>query len=181
MNKLPRKIGLIILSLIVIALIIFAAWYFMTGFIKDNYAERLVKPIGESLQNEGANFACSGGDNGRGIDNKAPYYRAYYKVRGDKDAAISILNKAASQNGYTLTHASPTNRGSLNAVADLYIDRWYFDETSKQNTYADLKQGPVKLAAIVDGPGSEDSCTSGKTVEDGHTMVGIEIRLPDFK
>lgn len=151
------------------------------SYLLKNRAAELVSPLGKELVENGATKLCDSGDPGRGPDNTAPWYRAYYDLSMSKDAAISLVNMAASHNGYTLTHASPTNRGHLSAVADIYIDRWYFDDTSKQNPYSDIQPGPIELAVVVGDPGAKKSCDPTKTVDAGHEEVGIEVKLPEFK
>lgn len=176
-KKTYKKVGLLIF---VTVLVILVAYIFL--YKTHNYASDMVKPIRDSLIKQGARFACDGGDPGRGPDNTTPHYNAYFRVDKDPAEAITLLLKATQENGYNLTHATPSSHGPVDAVADSYIDKWYFDQTSKKSPYNDLKQGNVTLMAVVDGPGSEDSCNSGKTaIGNGQSLIGIEIRLPEYK
>ncbi|HEU5376138.1 MAG TPA: hypothetical protein VFV38_11905 [Ktedonobacteraceae bacterium] len=66
-----------------------------------------MRPLGDELISNGAIKECGSGDAGHGPDNNAAYYAAYYNLRTSKDAAISLINRVARDNGYKLTHASP--------------------------------------------------------------------------
>jgi hypothetical protein len=172
------------LLIVALLVLVFAVVWAVATFLNKppNYAKDVVTPLGAALQKEGAAFACDGGDAGRGVDNQTPYYRAYYKVKKSSADAATLIQKVATENGYNLTQGSPANRGPLDAVADTYIDKWYFDETSKKSPYEDLRQGNIVIMVVVDGPGSEDSCNSGKTTVDSeHTLIGVEAKLPSFK
>jgi hypothetical protein len=169
------------------AIIILASLMLASGLVAvyvanlfQNRAAEVLKPIGKELVNSGATLMCGSGDPGRGPDNNAAYYRAYYDLRLNKGDAVALVEKIAKDQGYSLTHASPNNRGHLGAVADAYIDKWYFDNTSKQNTQADIRPGSIELAVVVDGVGDKRGCAPEKRVENGHTELGIEVRLPAY-
>jgi hypothetical protein len=138
-----------------------------------NYAEEVARPLEEALVRAGGVKKGSGGDPGRGPDNARPYFDATYDLSLSKSDAISLINRIAEENGYKLTHASPSNRGHLGAVADIYIDAWYFDITSKQSPYSNLNEGPVKLAFKL---GDED-----RQDQPGHTTIRVSIQLPNSK
>lgn len=173
-SRKARRTDLIILLFVgIIALYI--------AYLTQNRAADVVSPIGKELVSNGAVFKCKSGDPGHGPDTSAAYYGEYYDLHMSKDEAIALVTRVAKDNGYNLTHASPGNRGHLGAVADIYIDQWYFDDTSKQNPYPDIKPGPIELSVGVDAPGSKNSCTPTKTVEPGHVGVGVEVQLPEYR
>jgi hypothetical protein len=94
---------------------------------------------------------------------------------GEKQA-IELANKAANEGGYTLTHASPTNRGHL-GVADIYIDDWYYSD--KTSTYSDLENGKIELAMTVNAEGDNTTCGNPPlAIDSEHSVIGINVRLP---
>jgi hypothetical protein len=154
-----------------------------------NYAEESAKPFEDGLIAEGAVKKCSYGDGGYGTDNDEPWHNAYYELPGSRDKAIALVNSIATKNGYNLTHASPVNRGHLGAVADTFIDNWYFDNTNKTSPYQDLQSGQIELAFGVnnDGPHelSQISCQTKEPIAINssatQSMISLEVRLPEFK
>jgi len=138
-----------------------------------NYAEEVARPLDKALVKAGGTKQSSGGDNGRTSDNRNPYYDSIFEMPIDRPAALTLINQVARDNSYSLVHASPTNRGQLGAVADIYIDNWYFDNTSKNSSYSELEDGPVELAMKL---GDED-----KPDRPGHTTIRLSIYLPAFK
>jgi len=131
-----------------------------------NYAQEVAEPFEKGLMARGASRVSSGGDAGRGLDNREPYYDATFRLAGTRDRAEELVSAVAKEDGYTLTHASPQSRGHLDAVADIYINDWYFDITSKKSTFPDLQDGPVKFAVQL---GEE---------EPHYTAIRIQVRLP---
>ncbi len=122
------KAGLVIV--IIFVTIISAALLF--NLSTRNHAQEVASTIEKSLTNKGATKLCDSGDPGLGPDNIEPYYGSYYEVQSDEQEAVSLVNSVASENGYKLTHASPTNRGPI-TDADQYLHLIYFDNTSKKS------------------------------------------------
>jgi hypothetical protein len=122
---------------------------------------------------EGATKQSGGGNDGRGIDNRIPYYDSSFTISKNREETLKIINKVANDNGYSLKQGSPQDRGWLGAVADAYIENWYFDTNSKNSPYSDLEAGDIKLAFKLgdeDNPDSENS-----------TTVRLSVKLPSFK
>lgn len=169
-NK-SRKLVLLMVALAIV--VAGVSWVATRSYQTRNYAEEVASPINDALAKAGGVKKLGGGNNGRLSDNKIPYYDSVYEIAMDRNAALSLVNKIARDNGYSLKHASSTNKGPLDAVADIYIDNWYFDDTSKKSSFADLEDGPVELTVKF---GDEDKPDSS-----GHTTVRISINLPAFK
>lgn len=144
----------------------------------SNLADDAAKPLKTSIENIGGIKFYENGDGGHGGDNQAPWYQVFYELPIPQDKAIEAVNKIAKTNGYNLKQATPQNPGPI-SVASEFLNKWYYDYSSVQSRYSDLKAGNVRLAFIVDGPGSTYS--SGRNITANHSIVGIEIRLPDFK
>jgi len=178
-----RKVLFVGASIVIVltAIFVFLTFQRKTDPSNSNLASQITAPLEKELTNAGAKKVCSGGDNGRGTDNRSPYYRAYLELDKTAPEAITLVNSAASSNGFKLTHASPENRGFLGAVADTYINKWYFDDTSKQSSFDELKPGNIRLAAVIEEQGSENPCDSNAKVPTGYTFIGVEARLPDYK
>jgi hypothetical protein len=173
-----KKTKIKVASILVILILVAGSYLLLTNFTQ-NRAEEAVKPVQHELVKLGAQKLCENGNSGRGPDNQAPWSQTFYDLPQGKDQAVSTVYKIANENGYNLTHASATNKGFLDAVSDNFIDKWYFS-TNKNTPYSDMQQGPVKLAFAVDGPGSTYECGS-KKLEQGHSVVGIDVRLTDYK
>jgi hypothetical protein len=62
------------------------------------------------------------------------------------------------------------------------ISKTGFDDTSKSSPYKDLSSGPIKLALGVNASGAKEACGKDTqiTVDDTHSVVNIELRLPEF-
>ncbi|HKX73127.1 MAG TPA: hypothetical protein VJM32_03890 [Candidatus Saccharimonadales bacterium] len=145
----------------------------LSGRSTANHAEEVAAPLEKALADAGGTKTSSGGDAGRGADNLSPHYEATYYLSIDRAEAIALINRTAEANGYKLTHATPSNRGHLDAVADKYIDAWYFDITSKRSTFSDLQEGPIRLSIKI---GNEDRPDPAD-----HTTIGIGVQLPDVR
>ena len=140
---------------------------------RPNYAQQVAKPLEGSLVNSGGKIISSGGDNGRGLDSQTPYYDATLDMPLGEEETVNLINDISNDNGYRLTHASTDQRGFLGAVADKYINEWYFDDTSKNSPYHQLQDGKIQIAFHV---GDEDI-----EVKDGRTVLRLNVRLPSFK
>lgn len=156
-----------------------ATFYGMSMYFA-NRAEEVARPLESAIVNVGGVKLCATGDSGRGPDNTSPHYGASYKLNFGKDRAIQLINSVAKQNGYTLTHATPSNKGHLGSVADQFIDGWYFDDESKRNPYNDIEGGSIRLSFVVYGEGEKESC-SQTIIEPSHSVVGIGVQLPSFR
>ncbi|HKX73439.1 MAG TPA: hypothetical protein VJM32_05465 [Candidatus Saccharimonadales bacterium] len=146
----------------------------------SNYAEEVARPLEQALISRGATKQCSRGDAGLGSDNVQPWYQAYFGFPKSEDQAIALVNNIAKENGHSLIHASPANRGPL-GVADKFIDKWYFDNTSKASLYGDLQEGKIDLSVAVNADGLASACSTGIVIDSGHSAIGIEVRLPNVK
>ena len=166
-------------KILVVAIVIVGLGGALIFHLAQNPAADIVKSLGSELVANGAVSECGSGDPGFGPDNYAPWYGMSYTLPVDKAQAIALMYRVAADKGYSLTHASPNNRGHLGGVADIYIDKWYFDD-SKPTSALYLKPGNIKLAFSVDGPGSKDSCKQ-TTIQPGHSVIGIGVQLPDRK
>src|SRR6266498_1000842 len=173
-HKLKPVVINVILALVVMLLALAGYILYLNG---SNYAEETAKPIEQALVEAGAVKMCSNGDSGRGVDNKTPYYGSTFKLIKSKTEAIQTIEKAAKETGYNLVHASPTNRGFLDSVADNYINDWSFDETSKTSPYNNLGRGNIKLSVVVCGGGDQNDCDQSR-IPTGQSTVGIGVRLP---
>lgn len=174
LNKIQTKKMLFVGTLsLIVALVSFGLFASLHGLPLLNRAEEIARPLEQTLVDAGGNKKTAGGDGGHGIDNSEPYYDTTYEMPLDKTKTVVLINEIAEKNGYKLTHASPTNRGHLGAVADIYISAWYFDNSSKQSSFPDLTPGPIKLAFKV---GDED-----KAETTDKTSVRISVRMPQTK
>lgn len=155
---------------------------------RPNYAQRASVPLEDVLVDAGAIKKCGYGDDGRGADSQRPWYDAFYELPLGREEAIDLVHKAASSNGYGLTHASKEDRGDLGSIADEHIDNWYFDNT-KMSSNSELQLGSENIAFGVnnDGPHSISNISCGTdeavTVNSGEdvTMITLSIKLPEFK
>jgi hypothetical protein len=170
-----RPSNKVIITLIVL-LIIVGLGTVLISHIMQNPAADVAKGIGKKLVSSGAVEQCGHGDAGFGPDNYEPHYGVSYMVAKDKNQAVALLEKAANESGFTLTHASRTDRGHLTSIADAYIDQWYFDD-SKQSQYLFLKPGPIQLAASIRTAGDRNECNQS-IIPSGSTIIGIGVQLP---
>jgi len=142
-------------------------------FVPKNYAQQVVAPIEKAFTDAGAVSVRNSGDNGRSIDNRTPYYDAVFTFSKARSETIETVKQIASENGYSLKQGSPQDRGWLGAVADVYIENWYFDTSNKVSPYSDLESGNIELAfefGDEDNPDPENS-----------TTVRLSVKLPSFK
>lgn len=162
-------------GLVLCLMVIMGVGYWMVVTALDNtrnYAEKVIAPLEQELTNAGANKKFGGGDDGKGPDNKQPYYDVGYETPGDKEKTIDLVKQIATSKGFTLTHASANNRGYLDAVDDEYIDAWYFDDT-KPSPYTDLQPGNIQLGFQI---GDKE-----RRIAPGYTYVRINVQLPERK
>lgn len=169
-NNLAKKRTAKVLAVLLLVAVAALAWLLLTP---KNYAQEVASPIEQSLIKEGAVKQGGGGNDGRGIDNRVPYYDSSFTISKNREETLKIVNKVATENGYSLKQGSPQDRGWLGAVADVYIENWYFDTNNKSSPYSDLEAGEVKLAFKLgdeDNPDPENS-----------TTVRLSVKLPSFK
>ncbi len=184
-----KKVWLVAIPVLIFA-VIAAAWAITKSpATNKNYALQTSEPLESVLVKAGAVKKCGYGDDGKGTDNQAPWYDAFYELPANRSDTVELVKKAAKDNGYSLTHASKENRGGLGAIADEFIDNWYFDNTSKTSSYGDLEAGNVKLALGVNNDGehslSNISCGTKDTVvinsDENTSMISLSVKLPNFK
>ena len=138
------------------------------GLFHKNYAQEVAAPIEKALVEAGAVKKSETGDNGRIVDNEAPWYDAKYTITVDMEKAIQSAEKISKDNGYELEHASPENRGPLGAVADIYIAEWYF-ATNKKSEFKDLEDGAIELSFHFE---KKDAT---------NTIVRVHVELPSYR
>src|SRR4030095_5793015 len=90
-----------------------------------NYAQEVSKPLEIALVNAGAEKKCTYGSNGHGFNNE-PWTSSFYELPLSREQTVSIISKAAVDNGYNLKHANSDNKGPILAD-DKHIDNWYYD------------------------------------------------------
>jgi hypothetical protein len=176
---------LFILSIVLIRMadrlpLVSVLWSSVQNSFKPNHAEEVAKPIETALEEAGAVKKCSRGDDGRGVSNRAPWYGASYLIPKGKYESVAVVEYVASANGYNLSHATPENRGHLGAVADEFIDKWYFDNESKRSSYSELKDGHINFSFVIYGEGEKEPCNQ-TIIEPGRSFVGIGINLPEYR
>lgn len=183
-NKFWISTGIILVALLILGAIlyIFTPIKFVADHLKPNYAEEVAKPIEATLISKGAAKICSHGGNGQEPSNTQPWHDSYFLVPAGKEDAKRALMDAAKENGFTLTNASPENKGGL-FVDNAFINDWYFDTANKRSTYKELQEGNIILQANVNASGSEKACPgkSSLTIDDKHSVIGIIVKLPHFK
>lgn len=167
-----------------ILLAIFIAWsstYLLSKLKVVNYAEEVALPLEAALMKAGATRSgcLINGDSGRGYVNKTPWFQAFYEMPMSKEDATKYVYDATAKEGYKLKQATKDNRGPVN-VDDAFVEAWHYDHTSKQVPYSDLNSGTIELAMIVDGPGSTYDCER-RPIKVGHSIVGIDVKLTEFK
>lgn len=167
------------LAIGIVAALIFVVLgsYYLIKSTTGNYAEDVAEPFDKALIAAGSTKGCIGGTNGRGLDSRDPRYQAVYDVPLDQEKAKNLIYETASAQGYNLKQASVEQRGPI-AVADQFVDKWHYDNTSKASTHKDLKDGKVELSFVVDGATSSYKCGD---VSPTHSVVIIKVVLPSFK
>lgn len=153
------------------------------SFSYASHNEEAARPIEEGLTKAGGIKKCTIGSNGGfNTEGHATNYNAFFEVPMSRDKAVELIKNIARNNGFTLTHAID-KRGPV-PVADVYLDDWYYDTTSKINPYSDLGTGYIYLFLTVNNDGKKSlACGNGlqsATFNTGEhvTMVGIRLGLP---
>lgn len=179
--SLRKTVAIIIANLLAVSVlvaVIFVSIYlqFYNNPFVPNYAESLYKPIDKSMTQLGAAKMCGGGENGTPlIGDHHPHYGASYRLDVGKDQAVEAVKKVASDNGYNLQPDGSLSGGGL-----------ILRDESKQSTFADLKEGNIKLIASIyadtNNNGLICESSNGKTVQilsdSEHTAVNLDLVLP---
>lgn len=181
----PQLLLLITITTLLLAMATALIWGGITLYnavfpITNNHAEEIAATLDRTLTSKGGAKKCSTGDDGHGSDNLRPWYNAYYELPLSKEQATAVVKKAAEENGYYLAQASAEHRSPI-LPADVYLNNWYFDDTSKQSTYSDLEDGPIQLGVGVNAHGSDKACKTPLTIDGSHTVVTVHVSLPDVK
>lgn len=172
-----KKTALFIIACLLIA----AALASAAAYLGRDYAKETIQPIEATLLSEGAKKLCESGSSGKGPDNKEPWYGAYYTVQKPRSETEVLVRKASQQSQFTLTQASTANRGFVE-VDNAYIHFWYFAD--KDSSYTDLTPGKAKLSFALYNDtehAPKNVCGQSVTVDDRHTLVQVNLRLPSYK
>ena len=170
--KLAKSKKMWILGIIAILLLIPVLLFIVFFGNRPNYAEEAAKPIEQALLDAGATKVCSSGDDGRGVDSRAPDYGATFKTSLSKDRAIESIKQIAASNGHKLTQADSSYD---------YISS-FFDHTTVKNAYSDLQSGPALLGMSIYSGGDNLSCPGTDLKYDAeHVAIKMNISLPSFK
>lgn len=167
----------IVVGVVFVAL---AAWYLYSTFLV-NYAKNEAQPIEKALIKAGAMKKCETGDGGHGPDNFQPWYKGYFEINRTEEEAIRIAKQTASEAGYSLTQATLENRGPV-GVADQFISKWYYDNTSKQNPYSQLEEGGILLFMTVNADGTASSCGGRDSlIDETHSVIKVDVSMPGHR
>ncbi len=174
--------------LLAVLFVVIGGGYLLSHPFGPDHAEDLAVPFEQALIRAGAIKKCDYGDSGKGSDNQMPWRNIFFELPAGRDKAIELVNKVARDSGYNLTHADKKNRGNLGAIADEFIDNWYFDN-SRPSTYSDLQAGKISLAFGVNNDGSHSlssiACDKPQAVSIDSgvdtTMITLDIKLPEIR
>lgn len=149
-----------------------------------NYAKEVAAPLEKRITAAGGVKKCTNGDNGRGSDNNRPWYDSTFSFPAGYSDASAQMKKIASDAGYSLRQATPSDKGPLSGIVnDEYLQSWSFDITSKASQYADLTGGSVELVVGVNASGAKDVCGEGKNilVDGSHSVISVRTKLPEYR
>lgn len=187
-KRFERRIPVALVGFFVTIAAIFGLWFLysftfvgnvLNQFLLPNYAEQVAKPIEEELIKAGATEVCSTGDKGFGIGNDNPWYTVFYKIPISIEKAEALAYSVSEKSGYYLKQGSPSNRGNLGAVADIFISKWYFDD-SVNSQYSFLEQENIEFAMAVDG-GEGRTYTCNEMIGSEYSTIGVRVNLKSFK
>jgi hypothetical protein len=164
---------LIVLGVFVVGIV---AWMiFWSG--GKNYAKEAANPTETTLVAKGAEKLCSREDNGRGSDNKSPWYYGIYRITKPTQQAKDFALDALKINGFNNFKQNSTI--SENTLSDT---------ASKMSNYSQLKDGSeaVSLEVLTNSVYSKDDnqfCTIKKSdnAPQDQTLVRITFSLPEYK
>ncbi len=165
---------LVVLGVIVVGIV---AWLvFWSG--GKNYAKEAANPTEATLATKGAEKLCSREDNGRGSDNKSPWYYGIYRITKPQQQATDFVFDALKENGFSNFKQNSTANGK----------NTFSDTNSKKSNYSQLKDGSeaVSLEVLTNSvysKGDSQFCTIKKTdnAPQDQTLVRITFSLPEYK
>ena len=123
-SRLSRS-GVLIGSILSVPFILWVGFYALLGGFYRNGPQSAFKPIGTKLVQLGGHMICDNGDNGHGLDNTTPWYRAYYSMPATDNLKSEVYAAAAAAN-FKLT----VNTNEITALKDLTAAR----QTTPPNT-----------------------------------------------
>lgn len=175
-----RSLRKYIIWAVLLVLVVLGIGYFFTR-AGHNLASDAASPLESLILDGGATKECTNADPGTGPSNRSPWYEAFYSVPKNEDDTVSLLKSSASKQGFELRHATAQDRGPLK-VDDKFIDKWFYDTSQKISPYSELNHGPIVLTATVNADGDATACGS-KTlrIDDNHSIIGISLKLPEYK
>ncbi|WP_131770319.1 hypothetical protein [Candidatus Protofrankia californiensis] len=179
----PKKVKLLrVLGVgVVIAAVLALLGYFGFRALEYNYARDDAQPLEAALVAKGAKKLCSREDNGRGWDNKAPWYYAIFEVPGDRQAATDLALNTMKEAGFTNFEGSapPAKPDDINT---------YTDTASQKNTHSDLKAGAktVSIEVFYDSiypTANNPFCgvENSSNPPTDKTLVRFTLGLPEYK
>lgn len=172
-NKLSNKFKLAA-GIVVLLILVAAIWAVTILMGQKNYAQQAASNLEKSLISTGATRVCSTGDSGRGSDNRTPWYTVYFKSSMAQSQAKDTISTAAKNNDFNnLSQAASGTKGYLGDV--VYIDE------SKASSNSELQPGSVDLAMALTNSGPLHPCGDEISSDGNHTIISVEIRLPNFK
>lgn len=160
-----------------IVLILISIPIYLYSQYTHNLAKDVATPIKQSLVKAGAVKKYERDDPGHGPDNFQPWYDADFVA--PKTDVISIIQKAAQENGYNLVEDFPDiNRAD---------NRFFVDTAKKSSPYAQLQEGKIDMQVTIYGEQGGGECTSekgcdtiGKLSKD-QVLFRLSINLPYYK
>lgn len=168
-NKFKLAAGIVVFLILVVVI-----WAVTALMRQKNYAQQATSNLENSLTSAGATKVCSTGDSGRGSDNRTPWYAVYFKSSMTKPQAQDAIFTAAKNDGFNnLSQAVSGTKGYLGDV--VYIDE------NKASSNPELKSGSVDLAMALTNSGPLHPCGDEISGDGNHTIISVEVRLPNFK
>jgi hypothetical protein len=168
----PTMVVLSIISAIFVGYLLYI--YFNSPLSPINRAAEAAAPLEAALVKAGGVKKCSLGDPGFGGDNWEPWYTGVYQLQVGRKEAIEIINTIGKENGYDFK----TDK----SVGDLNAEINFVDNTSKKNSYGELKDGIMYVSGIVNRYGDDHRCGGEPLVtNESQTIVRIGASLPERK
>jgi len=136
-----------------------------------NDAQDAIEPFEKVLIDGGAVRKCGSGDPGRGPDNYRPHYQMLYELATTKENAVRLIEKSASQNGYSLTHESSSSP---------YVD-WYSGAPEKKPKHPSSTD--IQLGFTVYSNGEHAMSCDGERIriDSTHTAISLDVSLSSSK
>jgi len=168
----PAKVVLSIIGTIFVGFLLYI--YFNSPFSPINRAAEAAAPLETALVKAGGVKKCSLGDPGFGGDNWEPWYTGVYQLQVGRKEAVEIITRIGKENGYHLK----TDK----SVEDVNAEINFVDNTSKKNSYGELKDGILYVSGIVNRYGDDHRCGGEPLVtNESQTIVRIGASLPERK